>query len=400
MGASHFPLAGGAWRQPFGLLGLDPALAFYAGSVESSFDRSSQLQLIRRTHHSCQNTIQPLCRFVARRSAASNFQNESAAATPFLAKAAAHRYSSPTMPADSPASHKTPKLRRRWRQILAVLVIALFIVGGWLAWRENDFRHAQEEARDLRWNWRYADPLDAIRKDWKTAFVSDTWKARRSLRLRMADLRKHERLVERLAPDELQLVIREDYAGLSPAHPFGSVRKLEIQDVVACTDRGGGLASLDGIRAMPSLRELIIDGATLPSLQLLKGHPGLQSLSLMFVNIGCDLRGVSDLPALRTLHINFCLELTSLDGLSGLPALEKVTLSFPYPYPKIANMDALAALPALKEISLRYNEFRSLCGSAGVQFEPSSVSELPESFATAVQKLTATRPDIAVRFVQ
>ena len=68
----------------------------------------------------------------------------------------------------------TPPPRRKWHftRWLIVLIVAVF---GWGGWRAYAFRSALSQAKALGWWVEHTDPVETIRKNWKSAFEKATW---------------------------------------------------------------------------------------------------------------------------------------------------------------------------------------------------------------------------------
>src|ERR1043165_4480281 len=181
----------------------------------------------------------------------------------------------------------TPKPRSRWRRIGWVLILAAGLgVLGYGAWQHYDFREAQKEAKALGWEWKYDDPIDAIRKDWKAAFRQATWidGTRYPAIWRGPGLERDARLLRRLAPKSLSLRARPALKDLSPLKDLSA---LQVLDLSRCT----GLTNLDALKGLPALRVLNLSGCT-----------GLRNVD-----------GLKNLPSLQWLDLSYCDELTNLN---------------------------------------------------------------------------------------
>ena len=153
------------------------------------------------------------------------------------------------MPAETPTMP-----RRRWhlgRWFIVLMVGTL----GWVGWTAYAYRSALSQAKALGWTVVHTDPLERIRKNWKSAFEKDTWLDGVTL-LGIAtseEFEQHLDIVHRLDPRELGILNAATLRDLSALIPL---KRLKHVVVVGAT----GLTNVDGLKNLSSLQVVNLIG--------------------------------------------------------------------------------------------------------------------------------------------
>ena len=210
--------------------------------------------------------------------------------------------------------------RRRWhlgRWFIVLMVGTL----GWVGWTAYAYRSAISQAKALGWTVVHTDPVERIRKNWKSAFKKVTWLdgVKRLYIPTSQQAEQHLDIVHRLDP--MRLII-DDAATLRDLSALIPLKRLQGVAVVNAT----GLTNVDGLKNLSSLQVVNLIGCT-----------GLTNVD-----------GLKHLPVLEWVNLIDCTGLTNVDGLKSLPALHRVWLDG---CTGLANVDALKNLPALKVVS-------------------------------------------------
>jgi hypothetical protein len=178
----------------------------------------------------------------------------------------------PATPA--PPKRKHPLLRR-----IALLVLtALLIGGGWMSWREYDFRAAIRQAREANITFSHDDPFETIRDDWRTAFQSATWNDGKHWLALHGD-------------EQFRFAVKHDL-----------FRRLRVKgaSVIGLRD----LQLLVHLHDAPQLRAFHCSGCeTLTSLDALSGIQTLQTVAITSTPSLSDVRVLHTLPNLRRVVI-------------------------------------------------------------------------------------------------
>ena len=188
--------------------------------------------------------------------------------------------------------------RRRWhlgRWFIVLMVATL----GWVGWTAYAYRSAISQAKALGWLVGHTDPVERIRKNWKSAFEKETWLNGVTL-LEIPTSQQFEQhldIVHRLDPRDLGIYDATTLRDLSALIPL---KRLKAIEVVGAT----GLTNVDGLKNLPALKEVWLKGCT------------------GFTNVD----GLKNLPALHRVSLADCTGLTNVDGLKNLPALKEVNL--------------------------------------------------------------------------
>lgn len=195
-----------------------------------------------------------------------------------------------------------PPVRTKARRLgkLRWWLLALFLAwGGYLAWREYDYRAAVREAQAAGFKWVESGPWDLIRADWHNALKKETWSTYvRRLGLVFVDsLSQHRDLIRRLRPTELwglgfkdenldaikgatslQILSVRDCPNLQNLDALSGLTRLEVLDLTMCSN----LQSLDGLKGLTRLKNL--DLRRCSSLQNVDALKNLTSLQMLYLN--------------------------------------------------------------------------------------------------------------------
>ena len=213
-----------------------------------------------------------------------------------------------------------PPVRTKARRLgkLRWWLLALFLAwGGYLAWREYDYRAAVREAKEAGFEWRNVGPWDLIRQDWHSALKKETWSTYvRFLGIdRVHSLTQHRNLIRRLRPKVLQAWGCKD-GNLNALKGVTSLEKLDIQ---SCPE----LQSLEALRGLSGLKRLELSNC-----------PKLQNLD-----------GLSGLTGLKYLALSDCLHLQNVDALKSLAGLQNLYINGYQKIPLNSFYELSAALP-------------------------------------------------------
>ncbi len=194
---------------------------------------------------------------------------------------------------------------------------------GWYSWKAYDFNQAVKEAKELGWNFTCNDPFAKIRKDWKNAFLKETWRyTGRVVSLPNCDqLAAHVDVLRRLKPD----VVVID----ATIPPSNLAALKELPDPFCLSfDHCTTLPDLGALKDMQALNALSISlSPDLNNIDALKDLTGLEGLSLTYCDALTDVDALRQLKGLKTLFLFHCSGLKNLDGILGLTALEGVHIS-------------------------------------------------------------------------
>ena len=211
--------------------------------------------------------------------------------------------------------------RRRW-QLGRWFIVLMVGTLGWVGWTAYAYRSALSQARALGWEVEHTDPVERIRKNWKSAFEKDTWlDGVTYLNIPTSQqAEQHLDIVQRLDPMGLRI---DDASTLRDLSALIPLKRLKYVSVLGAT----GLTNVDGLKNLSSLQVVNLIGCT-----------GLTNVDAL-----------KNLPVLEVVWLDGCTGLTNVDGLKNLPALEAVDLSG---CTGLTNVDVLKNLPALKEVNL------------------------------------------------
>jgi hypothetical protein len=237
-----------------------------------------------------------------------------------------------------------PAPRRTWHIRRWVVLVWLVVMGNG-SWRVYDLRAAVKEAKALGWQCVYANPLDAIQKDWKAAFRSATWgDDTRYLGIHtVRELGGQAPLLHRLSPRTLYVSDNLGLRDLSTIEGLSGLQRLKLAS-------WSELTNLDALKGLPGLQALTFVGCRrLANVDALKGLSGLQALSLE----GCagltDVNGLKGLSGLQRLNLSGCTWLAKVNALKGLSGLQRLSLR---DCPRLTNVDALKGLSGLQQLDL------------------------------------------------
>jgi hypothetical protein len=194
---------------------------------------------------------------------------------------------------------------------------------GWVGWTAYAYRSAISQAKALGWYIEHTDPVERIRKNWKSAFEKVTWLdgVKRLYIPTSQQFEQHLDIVHRLDPMALQINAPSNMRDLSALIPLKRLKGVAVGGAT-------GLTNVDLLKNFPALRWVSLSGCTgLTNVDVLKNLPALQ-----FVNLdGCtgltNVDGLKSLPALDLVILDGCTGLKNVDGLKNLPALREVILS-------------------------------------------------------------------------
>ena len=187
--------------------------------------------------------------------------------------------------------------RRRWhlgRWFIVLMVGTL----GWVGWTAYAYRSAISQAKALGWTVVHTDPVERIRKNWKSAFKKVTWLdgVKRLYIPTSQQFEQHLDIVHRLDPMELHILNAATLRDLSALIPL---KRLKYVSLVGAT----GLTSVDALKNLRALQVVWLDGCT-----------GLTNVDAL-----------KSLLALTHVRLDDCMGLTNVDGLKDLPALKVVS---------------------------------------------------------------------------
>ena len=174
------------------------------------------------------------------------------------------------MPAETPTMP-----RRRWhlgRWFIVLMVATL----GWVGWTAYAYRSAISQAKALGWQVEHTDPVERIRKNWKSAFEKETWlDGVKALGIpESQQFEQHLDIVQRLDPMGLRI---DDPSTLRDLSALIPLKRLKHVVVVGAT----GLTNVDGLKNLPALQVVNLDGCTgLTNVDALKNLPALQKVYL------------------------------------------------------------------------------------------------------------------------
>jgi hypothetical protein len=174
----------------------------------------------------------------------------------------------------------------------------------WFAWREYDFRKAARSADMSGAYWVYDDPFDAIKADWRAAFVRETWNGKRWLSILNNEVLarvSRKDLVARLRPRNFSVSFCDDLVSLGDFKGVGDVMEFSAYK---CEN----LKSIDALRGSTSIEEVyLIDCPRLENLDVLKSLPKLRDVVIQ----KCDGIPAGTLAALKAAlpHVQIAEEL-------------------------------------------------------------------------------------------
>jgi hypothetical protein len=170
---------------------------------------------------------------------------------------------------------------------------------GWVGWTAYAYRSAISQARALGWRVEHTDPVERIRKNWRSAFEKETWLDGVTL-LNIPtsqEFEQHLDIVHRLDPMGLQINAPSTMRDLSALIPL---KRLKGVAVFGAT----GLTNVDVLKNLPALEDVWLSGCT-----------GLTNVDAL-----------KNLTALKVIWLDGCTGLTNVDVLKNLPALKRVGL--------------------------------------------------------------------------
>lgn len=135
--------------------------------------------------------------------------------------------------------------------------------------------------------------------------------------------------------------IPEDGCDLAPLSAFTKLRRLRVKSSTAPMNLGA-------LAGLPALEELVIE-APLSELASLSGAPSLKSLTVDSSAL-LAIDGLRDLPSLRELELCGCPRLRTFEFVRALPTL--TTLSLLHSGGAKVDLSPLTALPSLVDLSL------------------------------------------------
>ena len=230
--------------------------------------------------------------------------------------------------------------RRKWHLLRWTFVVFAIVVG-WGGWRHYDFRQAVKEAKERGWGFKYDDPADVIRADWRAAFRKETWSGtERDLSIHTGTVSERDfDLIRRLKPKQLSITATFPWRDLSELEGLLTLTELRL---LHCPE----LTNIDALKDMKELTVLWVYGS--PVLVNINPVKKLKNLSALCLN-NCDaLENVDELrevESLEFLSLFGCTGLKNVDGLHGLTGLRGVILDGSTGLTKEAVDKLKAALP-------------------------------------------------------
>ena len=193
---------------------------------------------------------------------------------------------------------------------------------GWVGWTAYAYRSALSQAKALGWRVEHTDPVERIRKNWKSAFEKETWLNGVTLLIipTSQEFEQHLDIVHWLDPMELHIYDAFTLRDLSALIPLKRLRYFELNGAHRLTNVGG-LKNLAALNAVD-----LTDCTGLTNVDGLKNLPALEWVNLTRCTGLTNVDGLKNLPALHRVWLDSCTELTNVDGLKNLPALQGVWL--------------------------------------------------------------------------
>ena len=236
--------------------------------------------------------------------------------------------------------------RRKWH-LLRWTFVLLALVGGWVVWKQYDFRQAVKEAKERGWRFYYTDPNAIIGKDWRAAFRKETWSdTRRELHIPTETISERDfELVRRLTPKGLVI------NGTFPWRDLSQLKGLSNLTVVVFGDCPN-LTSIDALKDMKELTMLGINGSPiLVNTDPIKELQNLEHLGLSGCTALTNVDALRELKALKLLNLSVCTGLKNVDGLHELNGLQELILEGCTGLTKEAVDAVKAALPKTEVVS-------------------------------------------------
>jgi hypothetical protein len=241
------------------------------------------------------------------------------------------------MPTDPPPPRRNKHLAR-WFLVFAIAVF------GWGAWRLHAYRTALAQAEALEWEVQYTDPVETIRRNWKSAFHKDTWLEGVTdiVITESESFEQNLTIVHRLNPIGLRI---RDASTLRDLTSLKPLTRLQTFITFDCP----GLTDLSALKHHPGMKNLMLNGCTkITNVDILKDLPALEFLSLDGCTGLTNLDVLKNLPALETLELNKCTGLKKLDAIKSISTLKELSINECTGL-KPENIDALqTALPDLR----------------------------------------------------
>jgi hypothetical protein len=205
------------------------------------------------------------------------------------------------MPAETPTSPC-----RRWRvgRWFIVLMVATL---GWVGWTAYAFRSALSQAEALGWTVKHIDPIESIRKNWKSAFEKETWRDGGTYLIipTSQQFEQHLDIVHRLNPGGLRI---DDASTLRDLSSLIPLKRLKVVAVWNATS----LTNVDALKNLPALEDVVLDGCKgLTNVDVLKNLPALQLVNLSGCTGLTNVDALKNLPALQTIWLEGCTGLTA-----------------------------------------------------------------------------------------
>ena len=232
---------------------------------------------------------------------------------------------------------------RRTTRIFFWLIFLITIGLAWQWLKIYQIRVAVFEATKLGWEWKYDDPFEVVKKDWKAFFRASTWlDGQKHLTLRTSDeLVQHQELVQRLSPQQLKI---QDWtlADLAPLERLSGLRELSISSSWQLTD-------ITAIERHGRLKKLSLNLCTsLKNAASIKKLGDLEELNLTSDKALTDLEILEGLQRLKTLRLDGCSQIKSLRSLSSLQSLEVLWIEGC----DVKDLSPLKSLSHLKYLSI------------------------------------------------
>ena len=155
------------------------------------------------------------------------------------------------MPAETPTSPRRRWHLRRWFIVLMVGTL------GWVGWTAYAYRAALSQAKALGWEVEHTDPVERIRKNWKSAFEKETWRDGVTYLIipTSQEFEQHLDIVHRLDPRGLRIDDASTLRDLSALIPLKRLKNVAVGNATSLTNVGA-------LKNLPALQLVNLAGCT------------------------------------------------------------------------------------------------------------------------------------------
>ena len=198
-----------------------------------------------------------------------------------------------------------PPPRRNWH-LTRWLIVFIVATLAWSGWRAHAFRSALAEAKALGWKVQYTDPVEAIRKNWKSAFKKETWLdgVTEVIISTSESFEPHAALIHRLNPKELTIKDASTMHDLSALTPLTRLQGVSLGNATRLTNG-------DALRNLTALKGVYLGGCkALTNVDALKNLSALQDVVLIDCTGLTNVDGLKNLSALQYVWLAGCTGLT------------------------------------------------------------------------------------------